>query len=294
MKNSLSKEIQNVSNFIYTIRDVQVMLDYDLARIYQVETKALNQAVKRNIERFPNSFRFQLTNDEFLNLRSQFVTSSLGHGGRRSLPYAFTEQGVAMLSAVLRSKAAVQVSIEIMRAFVQLRKFITINAALFQRLDNIELKQLEADQKFNEIFKALGKGDTLPKQGVFFDGQIFDAYSFVSDLIRSAKKSIIIIDNYIDDTVLTLLSKKGNIVKSYLLTKTISKQMRLDVEKFNEQYKPLQIQQFNKSHDRFIIIDNNEIYHFGASLKDLGKKWFAFSRIDKQSVTILEEIKHLI
>ena len=270
------------------------MLDYDLARIYQVETKALNQAVKRNIERFPNSFRFQLTNDEFLNLRSQFVTSSLGHGGRRSLPYAFTEQGVAMLSAVLRSKAAVQVSIEIMRAFVQLRKFITINAALFQRLDNIELKQLEADQKFNEIFKALGKGDTLPKQGVFFDGQIFDAYSFVSDLIRSAKKSIIIIDNYIDDTVLTLLSKKGNIVKSYLLTKTISKQMRLDVEKFNEQYKPLQIQQFNKSHDRFIIIDNNEIYHFGASLKDLGKKWFAFSRIDKQSVTILEEIKHLI
>ncbi len=271
-----------IKNLIYTIRDKQVILDSDLAKIYQVETKVFNQAVKRNVERFPENFRFQLTQDEFdtINLRSQFVTSSFNYGGRRYLPYVFTEQGIAMLSAVLRSDVAVKVSIEIMNAFVEMRRILISNASLFHRLDNIELKQLQADQKFEELFKALQSGKLNSEKGVFYDGQIFDAYTFVSDIIRSAKRSIILFDNYVDDTVLTLLSKRNENVTATIYTKNISNQLKLDLQRYNSQYPSIDIEVFSDAHDRFLIIDQTELYHIGASLKDLGKKWFAFSRMD--------------
>lgn len=282
-----------VQNRIFSIRENQVMIDRDLAEMYQVQTKVLNQAVKRNEERFPEAFRFQLTDSE----KDELVTNcdrfeNLKHSSVN--PYAFTEQGVAMLSAVLRSNVAIKVSIQIMEAFVKMRKFLTTNAAIFQRLENIELKQLKTEQNFEQVFKALENKDTIPKQGIFFDGQVFDAYTFISDLVRSANKSIVLIDNYIDDTVLTLLSKKKENVKCTLLSKTISKQLKLDAEKFNKQYLGLQIKTFDKAHDRFLIIDELNVYHIGASLKDLGKKWFAFTKMDMGSVVVIESIKELL
>ena len=280
MENRSAINLMEIKNLIYTIRGKQVMLDSDLASLYQVETKNLNKAVKRNIERFPASFCFQLTEEEVENLRFQIGTSSLSYGGRRYLPYVFTEQGVAMASAILRSDIAVKVSVEIMEAFVEMRRMLTSNASLFHRLDNIELKQLEADQKFEEIFKAMESDKLHSEKGIFYNGQVFDAYAFVSDIIRSAKSSIILLDNYVDDTVLILLSKRNNNVTATIYTKNISNQLRLDVQRYNSQYPNIEVEVFSDAHDRFMIIDDTELYHIGASLKDLGKKWFAFSRMD--------------
>lgn len=281
---------KHIENRIFTIRGVQVMIDRDLAEMYQVETKVLNQAVKRNLQRFPELFRFQLTENE----KKELVTNcdrfeSMKHSSNN--PYAFSEQGVAMLSAVLRSETAVKVSIQIINAFIEMRKFIASHSGLFQRIDGVERKQLETDQKFEEVFKALERKDVIPNQGIFFDGQVFDAYEFASKIIRSAQKSIVLIDNYIDESVLTHLSKKDKKVKVHLLSKNITKQLALDVKKANVQYGNFEIKAFNKSHDRFLIIDELEVFHLGASLKDLGKKWFAFSKLDKSSVsTILKSI----
>lgn len=237
-RNDLIK-VEKIQSRIHKIRGVQVILDESLALLYGVETKVLNQAVKRNNERFPKEFMFQITENESNRLRSQIVTSNQ-KGGRRYLPYAFTEQGVAMLSGVLRSEIAVKVSIQIMNAFVAMRKFITANARIFKRIDAVEQMQLEykaeTNDNFNRIFNAIEFKEIKPKQGIFFDGQIFDAYNFVSDLIRSAKESIILIDNYVDDTVLTHLTKRNKNVKVTILTKTISKQLALNTKKFNEQY----------------------------------------------------------
>ena len=286
----ISKEIRNL---IYTIRGKQVMLDSDLAGLYQVETKNLNKAVKRNIDRFPASFCFQLTEEEVENLRFQIGTSSLSYGGRRYLPYVFTEQGVAMASAILRSDIAVKVSVEIMEAFVEMRRMLISNASLFHRLNNIELKQLEADQKFEEIFKAMESDKLHSEKGIFYNGQVFDAYTFVSDIIRSAKTSIILLDNYVDDTVLTLLGKRNTNVTATIYTKNISNQLRLDVQRYNSQYTPIEIEIFSDAHDRFLIIDDTELYHIGASLKDLGKKWFAFSRMDIEVAKMLRFLSGL-
>lgn len=280
MGNKPTISTMEIRNLIYSIRGKQVMLDSDLASLYQVETKNLNKAVKRNIERFPASFCFQLTEEEVENLRFQFGTSSLSYGGRRYLPYVFTEQGVAMTSAILRSDIAVKVSVEIMEAFVEMRKMLISNASLFHRLDKIEIKQLETDQKFEAIFKALESDKLHSEKGVFYNGQIFDAYTFVSDIIRTAKSSIVLLDNYVDDTVLTLLGKRNTNVTATIYTKNISNQLRLDLQRYNSQYPPIEIEVFSDAHDRFLIIDNTELYHIGASLKDLGKKWFAFSRMD--------------
>lgn len=272
---------KEIESRIYTIRGKQVMLDTDLASIYQVETKVFNQAIKRNAERFPENFCFQLTSEEWEVLRSQFVTLNTGRGQHRKyLPYVFSEQGIAMLSGVLKSTVAVGVSIEIMNAFVEMRRMLISNAALFHRLDNIELKQLEADQKFEEIFKALESGKLQSDKGIFYNGQIFDAYTFVCDIIRNAKSSIILLDNYVDDTVLTLLGKRKNNATAKIYTKTISNQLQLDLQRYNSQYPQIAIETFPDAHDRFLIIDETELYHIGASLKDLGKKWFAFSRMD--------------
>ena len=209
-------------------------------------------------------------------MKYQFGTSNVGQGGRRTLPFAFCEQGVAMMSALLRSDIAVKVSIEIMNAFVEMRKMLISNASLFHRLNNIELKQLQADQKFEEIFKALESDKLHSENGIFYNGQVFDAYAFVSDIVRSAKSSIILLDNYVDDTVLTLLGKRKENVTATIYTKTISNQLRLDVQRYNSQYAPIEIEVFSDAHDRFLIIDNAELYHIGASLKDLGKNGLPF------------------
>ena len=287
--NKLTVNEQNIQHKIFILRSQQVLLDRDLAELYQVETRALKQAVRRNIDRFPNDFMFELNENEIDFLVSQNVIPSKKHlGGAK--PYAFTEQGVAMLSSVLKSKIAVDVNIAIFRAFAKMRKFLVENASIFQKFNYIEQKLLEHDENFEKVFKAIENKELKPKQGIFFDGQIFDAYVFVSNLIKSANKSIILIDNYVDESVLTLFSKNQNIEVT-IFTKNFSKQLKLDLEKYNKQYKPITIKKFTSAHDRFLIIDEKEIYHFGASLKDLGKKWFAFSKFDMKAVDILNKLK---
>ena len=335
---------QIIEDKIFTIRGVQVMLDKDLAELYGVETKRINEQVKRNIERFPEEFCFQLTKEEVESLRSQIVTlssmnetlrsqiatlngenqilrsqivisksenadlksqnatsSSQNWGGTRKLPYAFTEQGVAMLASILKSETAVKVSIQIMNAFVQMRHFLASNGSLFARLDSVEKQQIETEEKLNrnivqiqekltvheknfeKVFDALEAAD-LPKQGVFCNGQIFDSYKFVSDLIRKAKASIVLVDNYVDDTVLSML--KSN-VSATIYTQSISKQLTLDLQKHNAQYAPIDVRVMTNFHDRFLFIDEKTIYHIGASIKDLGKKVFGFSKLGLDAKQIM-------
>lgn len=289
MSKDLTLSQQHIENRIFTIRGKQVMFDRDLAEMYQVEVKRLNEQVKRNIDRFPETFRFQLNSQE----KDELVANcdrfeSLKHSTVN--PYAFTEQGVAMLSAVLRSEIAVKVSIQIMNAFVELRKLVGQETLQHLRLSSIENKLIEHDQKFNKLFSALENSE-LPQRGVYFDGQVYDAYQFVSDVIKNAKSSIILIDNYIDDSILTLFSKRKKNVTATIYTASISKQLRLDLEKHNAQYPEVKAELFKQSHDRFLIIDEKELYHIGASLKDLGKKWFAFSRMDSLCKDVLGKIK---
>lgn len=294
MNNESNLTQNQIESLIFTIRGFQVMIDRDLAEMYQVEVKRLNEQVKRNSERFPESFRFQLSDNEKVELvancdRFGFMKHSSTN------PYAFTEQGVAMLSAVLRSNIAVQVSIQIITTFVEMRKTLANYGGLIQRIEGLERKQVENDDKFEQVLKALESKDIIPNQGIFFEGQVFDAYELTSRIIRSAKNRIVLVDNYIDERTLTHLAKKENSVEVFLLCKNHNKKLLLDVQKAQEQYGNFELKLFSKSHDRFLIIDNNEIYHLGASLKDLGKKWFAFSKMDKNSVSIiLNEILELI
>ncbi len=286
-QNLIKSEIESR---IFTIRGMRVMLDSDLAKLYNVETKALNQAVKRNLERFPESFRFQLSENEMQNLRSQIVTSSEIHGGRRYLPFVFTEQGVAMLSAVLKSSVAVAISIEIIEAFISMRRNQYQFLGLAQRVEGLESKQIQTEHKLDKIFKALESGNDV-KQGIFFNDQIFDAYVFSSELIAKAKTSIILIDNYIDETSLLQLSKRNKNVRCKIYTERITDQLKLDLEKHNAQYFPIEIRILKNVHDRFLILDEKELYHLGASLKDLGKRWFAFSRLDGLVKEILTHLR---
>jgi hypothetical protein len=427
MQENINSILPEIENKIFTVRGLSVMLDSDLANLYQVETKKLNQAVKRNINRFPEWFMFQMTftewenlrfqigtssnegenasrsqiatlndmknveqenlrsqivtssendnkpenalrfqigtleskssdslrsqnvtlekinieqeNDsrsqnvtlnekqhiESENLRSQTATSSNEEGNtsrfqigtlnekkdfkeeflrsqfatlenqkgkhRKFLPFAFTEQGVAMLSAVLKSETAVKVSIQIMAAFVTLRKLHYQSAGLYQRLEVVEKKQIKADNHFNKIFSALEKRDTIPAQGIFFNGQIFDAYKFVADIIKSATTSIILIDNYIDETTLALLSKRNAETKAIIYSEDLSRNQIIDLQKLNDQYETIEIIKLKHNHDRFLIIDEKEMYHFGASLKDLGKKIFAFSKMDNEVGLMLGRVQ---
>lgn len=276
----------NIESLIIMLRGQQTLLDRDLAMLYGVETRRLNEQVQRNIERFPEDFMFQLTKEEFENWKSQFATSNSIKMGARKRPYAFTRNGIAMLSSVLRSQTAVDVNISIMRAFTATQQFFAANAQMFQRIEVIEHNQLalaarqqDTDKKVEQIFNRLDDRSKTPTQGIFYDGQIFDAYTFVSDLIRSAKKSIVLFDNYVDDTVLTMLDKRKNKVTATIYTKSIPKQLSLDLAKHNAQYQPIEVKVFGKVHDRFLCIDNT-VYHIGASLKDLGKKWFAFTKME--------------
>lgn len=290
-KANLPEKNYDIENRIFKIRGINVMLDSDLAELYGISTGRLNEQVKRNIKRFPPDFMFQLSEGEWQILISQIAISSWG--GRRVLPYVFSEQGIASLSGVINTDTAIKVNISIMRTFIKMRNFVSNNINVFKRLDSLEIKQNITDNKLNKVLKSVAKVKDLPKQGIFFDGQMFDAYQFVSDLIRQANKSMIIIDNYIDDSILTLLSKKKKNVKCIIYTNHISDKMRLDIKKFNEQYPNFEIKYFNKAHDRFIIIDQHKIYHIGASLKDLGKKWFAFSEMNRNSVLIMKVINAL-
>ena len=287
-KLSVRNEITNedIKKLIYTIRGKQVMLDSDVAMLYNYETKKVNQAVKRNIDRFPERFCFQLTEEEFFNLRSQFVTlnKNIGRGKHRKyLPYVFTEQGIAMLSGLLKNDIAVQVSIHIMDAFVEMRKFLMLNGQVFERLTSIEYKLLEHDKKFDEVFNQLQLEENI-KQRIFFEGQIYDAYSIIIDIIKKADKKILIIDNYIDDSVLKMLIKKKKNVEVTILTSDKSSIQNIDIQKFNKEYPILKVSKTNKFHDRFIGIDNKEMYHLGASIKDLGKKCFGINRIEDKEI----------
>ena len=283
--------IQNyVEQKIFSIRGIQVMLDSDLAILYKTETKYINRAVKRNPDRFPDPFVFQLTEKEWDYLRCQIGTSK-SIGGRRNLPFVFSEQGVAMLSSVLNTETSISVSIQIIKAFVNMRRFLLNNASVFQRIDRLELKQLHSEEKIETLFKALDNNILKTEKGIFFNGQVFDAYVFFTEIIKKAQHCIILIDNYIDETVLIQLSKRNPNVSATIYTGKISQQLLLDLDKHNKQYPPIEIKQFSESHDRFIIIDQTELYHFGASLKDLGKKWFAFSRMDSLAGDLLNKLE---
>ena len=275
-------ETKNIKNLIYTVRGKQVMLDSDVAMLYHYETKNINKAMKRNVDRFPEDFCFQITKEEVENLKFQNGTSSLeesNYGGKRKLPYVYTEQGIAMLSGLLKNEIAIQVSINIMRAFVEMRRFISANGQVFERLTNIEYKLLEHDRKFDEVFNQLQQKENI-KQKIFFNGQIYDAYSLIINLIKRAQEKILIIDNYIDNTILDMLTKKNKNVKVVIFTSNHSNISKLDIQKFNKEYPILEIAKTNKFHDRFMVIDHKELYHIGASIKDLGKKCFAISKIE--------------
>ena len=288
MTNELTTTIENK---IYIIRGQQVMIDRDIAQLYGVETRVLNQAVKRNEDRFPEEFCFQLDDSEFENWISQIGISNSEKMGLRKKPYAFTEQGVAMLSAVLKSETAVKMSIQIMKAFVAMRKFMLLNAQVFQRLDNIEKHQLTTDNKIEELFDRMDKYKREDKQGIFFQGQIFDAYSKFESFIAQAKTEIILIDGYVDLTVLDRLAKKKKNVTVEIYTDAKTKLTAQDVQKFNAQYPQLNLNYTSKMHDRFLIIDKKTLYHIGASLKDLGKKCFAFEVLDASLIpTILKNL----
>lgn len=285
-----------IRNMIYLVRNQQVMVDYELAMLYQVETRVLNQAVKRNIERFPERFCFQLTKEEYENLISQNVISSFqeeksGYGGRRKLPYVFTEQGIAMLASVLRSEIAVQTSIHIMDSFVEMRRFLANNALLFERISNIELKQLEyrkeTEEKFERIFEYIS-GNEESSQKIFFEGQIYDAFSLIVDLIQKAEKEIILIDGYVDVKTLNLLAKKKEYVAVTVYTQKPTRLTDMDCDNFNAQYPNLKLKYSKAFHDRFLIIDRKTAYHVGASLKDAGKKCFGINLI--QDIKMMEDV----
>ena len=291
-----NNQLQQIEPLIRIIRGKQVLLDSDLAILYGVETFRLNEQVKRNIKRFPDDFMFRLTIEEWKTMSSQFAITSPSKRPLSSLPYAFTENGIAMLSGVLRSDTAIDVNIRIMRAFTAMRQFIASNAQIFQRLDVMEQNQLalaahqvETDHKLEEVFRRLDSGNKPPHQGIFYDGQIFDAYTFINDRIREATTRIILIDNYIDDSVLTMLAKRADKVVATIYTKKPSAQLQLDIQKHNAQYPPIDIITFDRSHDRFLCIDDT-VYHLGASIKDLGKKWFAFNHMEMSTSELLQKL----
>ena len=321
----MENEISNlqIEKKIFVIRGVQVMVDRDIAELYGVETRTLNQAVKRNLNRFPEEFMFQMNDEEFENWKSQIVTlntnpvsdenlisqfvisrsqnSTLNNedeilmsqfatsswGGIRKAPYVFTEHGVTMLASVLKSETAVKASIQIVKAFVSMRHFVQSNSQIFAELKSIRQHQIETDVHLNEsdkridqLFTLMDKYNVKDTQGIFFQGQIFDAYAKFESFIQTAKKEIVLIDGYVDLSVLQRLSKKQKGVSVTIYTNPKTKLTVQDVQTFNAQYPTLTLNQTTKMHDRFMIIDNKVLYHIGASLKDLGKKCFAFEILD--------------
>ena len=284
---------EDIKNLIYTIRGRQVMLDSDVAMLYHYDTKNINKAMKRNIERFPKDFCFQLTKEELNQMWFHFGTTfeNAKYRSEKYLPYVYTEQGISMLAGILKNETAIQVSINIMRAFVEMRKFISANGQVFERLTNVEYKLLEHDKKFDEVFNSLQHEENI-KQKIFFEGQIYDAYSLIIDIIRKANRKILIIDNYIDDSVLKILAKKNKNVEVVILTSNKCNIEKIDIQRFNKEYPTLKIAKTEKFHDRFIILDSKEMFHLGASIKDLGKKCFAISKVENAEILrLMENIK---
>lgn len=281
----------DIQSLIYVIRGQQVMLDSDLAMLYEVTTSALNQAAKRNIARFPEDFRFQLDEEEYESLKSQIVISNenTGRGGRRKNPFVYTEQGISMLASVLHSDVAITTSIKIMRAFVQMKKFMINNAMMFERIKAVEMKQLmyqeKSDEKFDEIFRYISEHEAVT-QKIFFDGQIFDAFSLLADIIGHASKEIILIDGYVDLATLNILTKKNDGVDVMVYTLPSAKLTSQDINNFNAQYPQLTLKKTTAFHDRFLIIDGTEGYHIGASIKDAGKKCFGINKIEGQDYIV--------
>lgn len=296
-KSPIALREESLRGLIHTLRAEQVMLDRDLATLYQVETRALKQAVKRNIRRFPDDFMFVLEESEVDMLVSQSVIPTKGVLGG-AMPFAFTEQGVAALSSVLTSERAIEVNIAIMRAFVSMRRLLASSTPLLDRLETLEKRQMaqeiRTDDRFEQLFTALETANVQPVQGIFFDGQVFDAYVFVNDLLRRAQRSIILIDNFIDDSVLLQLAKRSQGVSATVLTKNIGPQLEQDLKKHNSQYPSIRVEAFPHSHDRFLILDDEAVYHIGASLKDLRKKWFAFSRMDTTSLSMMARVREVL
>ncbi len=293
---------EKIRNLIHVVRGEQVMLDSDLAMLYNVETKRLNESVKRNSKRFPENYCFRLTEEEYITLRSQIATSNIeaenasSKGGRRYLPYVFTEQGIAMLSAILRSDEAIQVSLNIMNTFVKMRRFLTENALMFERLSSLELKQLqyqkESNRKFDKIFAYISEHEEVD-QRIFFDGQIYDAFSLLVNLIEKAEKSIVLIDNYVDVGTLNILAKKREGVDVTVYTVRKTRLATQDIDNFNAQYPTLKVNYTGVFHDRFLIIDEIVAYHIGASIKDAGKKCFGINLIEDIGIItdILQRLK---
>ena len=285
--------IEEIQNNIYTIRDKQVMLDSDVARYFEYTTKDLNRNVRNNIERFPEYYCFQLTEEEYKSLRCKnFTLNKNGRGQHRKyLPYVFTEYGITMLAGLLKSEVAVSASIKIVNSFIEMRRFLKENGQVFERLTSVEYKLLEHDKKFDIVFDTLQE-KKIQNQRIFFDGQIYDAYSLIIDIIKIANNKITIIDNYVDDSVLEMLSKKKDNVEVVILTSNKSNIKNIDIQKFNKQYPTLKVAKTDKFHDRFIILDEKEMYHLGASIKDLGKKCFGINKIESGNIIelLLKEI----
>ena len=274
---------------IYMVRGTQIMIDLDLASLYGVENRSLRQTVRRNIDSFPEDFMIRLTSDEANGLIAKGVSQSVippGYNTGGAEMFAFTEQGVAMLASVLKSEKARKISIEIMRAFVAMRQFLISNAQVFQRLDRLEIRQLETDNKIEQVFAMMDEGSEENKQCIFFEGQVYDAYDFICNLIKGATKRIILVDNYLDHSVLTMLDKREPGVDATIFTQKPGDQFKLDIAKHDVQYPPIPVWIFKMSHDRFLIVDNR-VYHVGASIKDLGKKWFAVSLMEAQDANAI-------
>jgi len=322
--------LQEIEDRIFTIRGVQVMIDRDLAEIYEVETRVINQAVKRNSERFPERYMFQLTKEEqqyydslrsqFVilknneepsrsqiatldNLKSQIVTSSMRGKHSKYNSFAFTEQGVSMLASVLKSETAVQTSIKIIDAFVAMRHFMQKNAKLFVEIDNIKQHLIqtdvhlnENDKKIEQVLTLLEKNHEEDKQRLFFEGQIYDAFSFMVSLVQKAEKEIILIDNYAGVRTLDVLSKKKENVDVQLFTSKKAKIAQSDIDKFNAQYPTITLNYTDTFHDRFLIIDSSTAYSIGSSVKDAGKRCFAVTQINEEWMVnmILEKIQNKI
>ena len=285
----------NIQALIKTIRGVQVILDRDVAGLYGVATGALNRQVKRNEERFPEDFMFRLSAEEWNNLKCQIGISSWG--GDRQLPYAFTENGIAMLSSVLRSPTAIEVNIRIMRAFSAMRRFLLANAQMFQRIETVEKRQIATDAKVDSILERLDATET-PLQGVFYDGQLWDARALVLKLIVSARRSLILIDNWATPETLDLFAKKRKGVKVTIITSEHYDKKHVphrkisdaDIATFNAQYPRLAVRYNETFHDRFLIVDDKELYLIGASLKDLGRKCFGFTKMDAGEIERIKKV----
>jgi hypothetical protein len=289
-QNLIKSEIESR---IFTIRGMQVMIDSDLAILYGTETKFINRAISRNQNRFPTDFAFRLSPEEWADLRFQNGTlnENQARGKHRKYPpIAFTEQGIAMLSAVLSTPIAIRISVQIIRSFIELRKRNHSLNMVFEKFNELDKWKVETELKLDALFKALSKND-FPYSGIFFNDQIFDAYLFSSELISKAKKSIVLIDNYVDETTLIQLSKRNKKVQCTIYTDKINDQLKLDLEKHNSQYPAIEIRILKNSHDRFLVLDEKELYHLGASLKDLGKRWFAFSKLDGLVQEVLNHLR---